>query len=72
MTNVTNDISNTIRAKGIIDGAVTLTDAAEELRYFADYLVKLERGGIQLTSPIEDDYGFIGGPGVEVDGGDNE
>lgn len=51
-----NDI---IRAKWSFDGATTLTEAAEMLKNYADEILKLEKEGWQLESPIEDDYGFI-------------
>ena len=52
-------IRSTIRAKGIMDGATTLTGAAELLRQTATEILTLEAQGWQLPEPVEDDYGFI-------------
>jgi hypothetical protein len=48
-----------IRAKWMLDGTVTLSEAAGKLRAEADWLEQLERDGWQLERPVEDDYGFI-------------
>jgi hypothetical protein len=48
-----------IRAKWQMDGATTLSEAAEKLRAFADELIQMEKDGWQLTQPVEDDYGII-------------
>jgi uncharacterized protein (UPF0335 family) len=42
-----------------MDGAATLSEAAEKLRSFADYVESLEPEGWQLTEPVTDDYGEI-------------
>ena len=52
-------IEEVIRAKWIMDGAKTLTEAAQRLREEADRLEKLQADGWELTTPVEDDYGFI-------------
>jgi hypothetical protein len=49
----------TIRAKWSMDGATSLKEAAAHLRAFADQLDSLEADGWQLTSPVDDDWGFI-------------
>lgn len=48
-----------IRAKGTMDGATTLPEAAARLRTFAVYLETMEAEGWQLTAPVNDDYGYI-------------
>ncbi len=48
-----------IRAKWTIDDAKTLSEAAEKLRSFANYLEKIEADGWQLTEVVNDDYGFL-------------
>ena len=47
-----------IRAKWTMDGAQTLTQAADQLRRFADSLDEMEQQGYQLDGPVSDDYGF--------------
>ena len=49
----------TIRAKLTIDGAKTLSEAAQMLKDYADWLLEQERKGWQLVSEVEDDYGTI-------------
>ncbi len=48
-----------IRAKWTIDGCETLARAAQALRGFAAELDALAGAGFELTSKIEDDYGFV-------------
>lgn len=48
-----------IRAKWSMDGATTLTEAASQLRSYAEALERLAADGWELTRPVEDDYGFI-------------
>ena len=48
-----------VRAKWSMDGASTLTEAAQKLRSLAEGLLQMEREGWQLTEPVADDYGFI-------------
>jgi hypothetical protein len=48
-----------VRAKWTMDGASTVSEAADRLRREADYLLELERDGWQLIQPVEDDYGHI-------------
>lgn len=48
-----------IRAKWTFDGSKTLTEAAQMLRSYADYLEELEKDGWKLREEIRDDYGFI-------------
>ena len=51
--------SQTIRAKCLMDGAETLTEAAAKRRVTAEHLEQMERDGWQLSQPIEDDYGYV-------------
>jgi beta-lactamase class A len=53
-----DDDDETLRAKGIIDGATTLAEAAEMVRAFAAELQKLHGEGYVLREPVEDDYVF--------------
>ena len=53
------DGEESIRAKWLMDGATTLTEAAQQLRAYADDLLQLEKQGWQLIGPVEDDYGWI-------------
>jgi hypothetical protein len=46
------------RAKGIMDGATTLAEAAAYARAFADDLQALHEQGYVLRQPVEDDYAF--------------
>lgn len=48
-----------IRCKWQMDGATTLDEAIELMYNFIDYLKHLKNEGWELTSPVEDDYGFI-------------
>ena len=48
-----------IRAKWVMDGAKTLQEAAEMLRYESGRLLELAEQGWELIQPVEDDYGFI-------------
>lgn len=48
-----------IRAKGVLDGARTLEEAAQFLRDLADRFIALHGQGWELVQPVEDDYGFI-------------
>jgi hypothetical protein len=48
-----------IRAKWVMDGAGSLSEAAKLLREFADSLERMESEGWQLDDPIEDDYGYL-------------
>ena len=48
-----------IHAKSIIDGANTLTEAAQQLRAFADELVDWEKQGWQLIGPVENGSGWL-------------
>ena len=47
-----------VRGKWIMDGAMTLEDAADMLRNYADYLETLHFNGFVLREGITDDYGF--------------
>lgn len=53
------EVDEVIRAKWMMDGAKTLSEAATKLRKAADSLEKLEKEGWQLTQPVDEDYGFI-------------
>ena len=46
----------TLRGKGLMNGATTLTEAAQRLRAFADDLVRLEEVGWDLEGPVEGDH----------------
>lgn len=46
------------RAKGIMDGAATLAEAAAFARTFADDLQALHEQGYVLRRPVEDDYAY--------------
>lgn len=48
-----------IRAKWVMDGADSLSEAAYKLRRYADSLEQMEREGWQLASPVADDYGIV-------------
>lgn len=62
MASSTPEPGETIRAKWLLDGAVTLADAAERLEAFAAYLRNAHEAGWTLTEPIADDYGFLVSP----------
>lgn len=47
-----------VRAKGIMDDAKTLAEAAGKVREFADYLQSLHDEGNVLQEPVADDYGY--------------
>lgn len=47
-----------VRAKGIMDGAATLAEAAKMVRSFAMYLQGLHSAGNVLRHPVKDDYAF--------------
>lgn len=53
------DDDEVVRAKGVMDGSTTLSEAAAALRGFADFLVRLEADGWQFSDRVEDDYGFL-------------
>jgi len=53
------DFSEIIRAKWKMDGANTLSEAAQMLRDEATRLEELEEEGWQLTGPVSDDYGYL-------------
>jgi len=55
-------MNEVIRAKGILDGATTLAEAAGKAREFAAELQRLHDAGYVLSEPVEDDYGFIEKP----------
>lgn len=48
-----------IRAKWLMDGSVTLADAAARLRAYAAELSRQHAAGWTLRQPIEGDYGFL-------------
>lgn len=56
---VEDDGDDVIRAKWVMDGARTLSEAARKLEAFAVELRELEESGWQLAGPVEDDYGVI-------------
>jgi hypothetical protein len=47
-----------LRGKWAMDGAESLSEAAQLLRQFADELDELASAGFHLMGPIEDDHGF--------------
>ena len=51
--------SLTIRGKWSIEGARTLTDAALMLRDYAHELEHMRASGLELSSPVEADYGIV-------------
>lgn len=55
-----------IRAKGLMDDAATLSEAADLLDAYARKLRALEDDGWELESPIEGDYGYIRLPVVDL------
>jgi hypothetical protein len=48
-----------IRSQGVMDGATTLSEAADQLEAFAKFLRGEEENGKQLTEPVKNDYGEI-------------
>jgi len=64
------DSDGIIRAKWVMDDALTFSEAAAMLRAYADELVTLEQDGYQLICPVGDDYGFFAKNGVSVMGAD--
>ena len=51
--------SEIVSPKGVMDGAASLSEAADMLVGAAAVLRAMERAGWQLTGPIKDDYGLI-------------
>jgi hypothetical protein len=68
--------SVTIRGKWSIEGAKTLTDAARKLRDYAHELEHMRASGLELSSPVEADYGIVrpggGLSGDELDDREDE
>lgn len=62
----------TIRGKWSMDGARTLTEAAERLRDYAHQLEHMRGSGLELTGTIEDDYGVVRPGGSPADDGADE
>jgi hypothetical protein len=58
----------TIRGKWAMDGARTLTDAAQKLRDYAHELEHMRSSGLELSAPIEDDYGVVRPGGAPPEG----
>ncbi len=54
-----DEYEDIIRAKWIMDGCETLSQAANSLIAYANHLTAMEKVGYQLVSKIEDDYGFV-------------
>lgn len=48
-----------LRAKWVMDGATTLTEAAAMLRAEADRIEQLSKDGWTLEGAIDDDWGFL-------------
>jgi hypothetical protein len=57
----------TIRGKWSMDGARTLTDAAQMLRDYAHELEHMRASGLELSEPIDDDYGIVRPGGAPPD-----
>lgn len=56
------DDDGVIRAKGIMDGALTLAEIAERGRAFAEEAERLGLQGWTLKTRVEDDYAFLARP----------
>lgn len=54
--------ADVLRSKWLMDGAETLTEAAERLEAEAARLRGLHAQGWRLEGPIEDDYGTLIAP----------
>ena len=52
-------LPETIRGKWMLDGVVTLSEAAARLRAEATEFERLEREGWQLVEPVTDDWGQL-------------
>ena len=61
--------SVTIRGKWSIEGAKTLTDAVQMLRDYAHELEHMRASGLELSSPVEADYGIVRPGGAASDEG---
>lgn len=55
-----------------MDESETLSEAAEKLREFSNYLIELEDNGWQLTGAIDGEFGYIYKAGVEMPDVDTE
>lgn len=53
------DGDDVVRARWVMDGARTLSEAARKLEAFAEELRELEESGWQLIGAVEDDLGII-------------
>src|SRR2546429_3644727 len=60
--------SVTIRGKWALDGAKSLTDAAQKLRDYAHEFEHMRSSGLELAAPVEDDYGIVRPFGAPPDG----
>jgi hypothetical protein len=60
--------SVTIRGKWSIEGARNLTDAARMLRDYAHELEHMRASGLELSGPVEADYGIVRPGGAPSDG----
>jgi hypothetical protein len=69
---VTPEDEIAVFGKGILEGARTLSEAAQKIREYADYLESLEEEGYEFYQPVEDDYGFATPGGVLPDWGEDE
>ncbi|WP_043498366.1 hypothetical protein [Georgenia sp. SUBG003] len=54
-----DESDDVVRARWVMDGARTLSQAARKLEAFAQELRELEESGWQLTGPVENDHGII-------------
>ncbi|HEV8536414.1 MAG TPA: hypothetical protein VGR87_11980 [Candidatus Limnocylindria bacterium] len=62
--------SVTIRGKWARDGAATLSEAARKLRDYAHELEHMRASGLELSAPVDDDYGVVRPGGAPLDVGD--
>ena len=51
--------STIIRAKGLFDGCETASEMIKALKGQIEYLEDLRAHGVELSGPVEDDYGFL-------------
>jgi hypothetical protein len=53
------DNNMTLRAKWMLDGCRTLYEVVQRLQEEVEYIKQLHQDGWELTSAIEDDWGFL-------------
>jgi hypothetical protein len=64
--------SVTIRGRWSLDGAKTLTEAAGMLRDYAHELEHMRSAGLELSAPVEDDYGVVRPGGTPLGDDDDD